>query len=127
MSAAIAGAERVRSKPLFWEYGRNETPFKYPGPANNRSPNVAVRDGDWKLIEWFGTGNVELFNLANDLAEKHNLAKANPDKVKELQAKLAAWRKEVNAIMPKPGKGPSPKPARGKKVAVLDSDPNEDS
>ena len=71
-----------------------------PPPAGG-APGGAVRDGDWKLIEWY-EGNVELFNLRNDLEEAHNLAAANPANVKKLQAQLAAWRKEVGAVMPTP-------------------------
>ena len=77
--------------PLFWHYPH----YGNQGGA----PGGVVRDGDWKLIEWY-EGGVELYNLASDLAEKHNLAAENPAKLKELQARLAAWRKEVGAILP---------------------------
>src|SRR6185503_13345707 len=48
-SAVLLGKSSVRKGPLFWEYGRNETAFAYP-KAPDRSPNVAVRDGKWKLL-----------------------------------------------------------------------------
>lgn len=61
----------------------------------------AVRMGDWKLLvgasekdsektdgDDESAGNVELYNLAADLGERHNLASANPAKVKELRAEL---------------------------------------
>lgn len=80
--------------PLFWHYPH----YGNQGGA----PGGVVRDGEWKLIEWYEDGALELYNLANDLEEKHNLAAANPAKLKELQAKLAAWRKDVGAIMPTP-------------------------
>ncbi|MGN6554374.1 MAG: sulfatase [Verrucomicrobiota bacterium] len=79
--------------PLFWHYPH----YGNQGGA----PGGAVRDGDWKLIEWY-EGGVELYNLADDVGEKHNLAADHPEKVKDLQAKLAAWRKEVGALMPTP-------------------------
>ena len=62
----------------------------------------AVRAGDWKLIEFFEDGKQELYNLKDDIGEEHNLAKENPDKVKELHAKLVAWREKVGAKMPTP-------------------------
>jgi arylsulfatase A-like enzyme len=105
--------------PIFWHYPHHSP--QGGGPAG------AVRDRDWKLIEWFNTGKVELFNLASDLSEKHDLASANPGKVKELQAKLAAWRKEVNAIMPAPGKKHAPKAVPVKSLAVVEEDPQVDS
>ena len=86
------GAPLVRG-PLFWHYPH----YGNQGGA----PGGAVRDGDWKLIEWY-EGSIELYNLHDDLSEQHNLAAENPAKVKDLQAKLAAWRKDVGAVMPTP-------------------------
>ncbi len=51
LSEALLGrGTPKRMKPLFWEYGRNTTSFGFPKEAKHRSPNVAVRDGDWKLL-----------------------------------------------------------------------------
>ena len=79
----------------------------------------AVRDGDWKLVEWYDDSHLELFNLRNDLGEKNNLATANPAEAKELQAKLAAWRGSVKALMPTPnpdfGNSPAVAPKAKKK------------
>lgn len=80
--------------PIFWHYPH----YGNQGGA----PYGAVRDGDWKLIEWYEDGALELYNLAQDLGEKNNLAAQQSDKVKALHDQLAAWRQEVNAIMPKP-------------------------
>jgi arylsulfatase A-like enzyme len=59
--------------------------------------NRAVRQGDWKL-RWqykpYGTEEWELFNLAEDVAERHDLAAAQPEKVKAL---LALWDDYVSA------------------------------
>ena len=61
-----------------------------------------MRDGDWKLIEWYEDGSLELFNLRDDLAERNDLAAQNPQKAKELLAKLVAWRADTGALMPTP-------------------------
>lgn len=53
---------------------------------------AAVRDGDWKLIRIQGAPPL-LFNLADDLREKNNLAAEYPERVASLLAKLAAWEK----------------------------------
>ncbi|TIX20088.1 MAG: hypothetical protein E5V44_01100 [Mesorhizobium sp.] len=65
-----------------------------PAPRTEIVYNVdpmsgAVREGDWKLV-WSATlpQKVELFNLAQDKSEATNLADKNPDKVKELQARI---------------------------------------
>ena len=95
MTAAILGESPARTKPLFWEYGRNNTSFAYPQDAKHRSPNVAVRDGDWKLlVNADGTG-AELYDLANDANETKNVAADHPDVAKRLAQKAIAWRKSV--------------------------------
>jgi arylsulfatase A-like enzyme len=68
------------------------------------TPAGAIRAGDWKLLEFFEDGRLELYNLREDIGEKHNLAGQMPAKVKELHAKLLAWRKEIQAPMPTPNK-----------------------
>ncbi|MCC9608968.1 sulfatase [Blastopirellula sp. JC732] len=78
--------------PIFWHY---------PHYGNQGGqPTAAVREGDWKLIEWYEDGKVELFNLVDDIGEKHDLADAQPEKRKELHQKLRQWRKQVGAILP---------------------------
>ena len=64
------------------------------------TPAGAVISGDWKLVEFFEDGRLELYNVREDIGETRNVASAQPEKVKELQAKLVAWRKETNAPMP---------------------------
>ena len=66
------------------------------------TPAGAIRAGDWKLVEFFETGKAELYNLKDDIGEKTDLAPKLPDRAKELHDQLAAWRKSVNAPMPKP-------------------------
>ena len=65
-------------------------------------PSGAVRSGDFKLIEFFEDGRLELYNLRDDLGEQTDLAAQMPDKTKELHAKLVAWRNSVAAQMPTP-------------------------
>ena len=114
----LKGETMSRGRPLFWHY---------PHYSNQGGPpNGAIRDGDWKLIEWYEEGSLELYDLGQDASEKNNLAVQQPDKVKELHAKLVAWRKEVGALMPVPNPGfvPDAKPAAkasaaGRKVQDL--------
>lgn len=68
---------------------------------HHSTPASAMRQGDWKLIEFFEDGGrLELYNLAEDLGEQHDLAARFPDRAKAMQAALKAWRKEVQAQMP---------------------------
>jgi arylsulfatase A-like enzyme len=87
-------SQSVDRGPLFWHY---------PHYGNcGGAPSGAVRDGNWKLIEWYEDGQLELFHLDEDLGEKTNLITQQPIQAKALHDKLIAWRKEVNAIMPTP-------------------------
>jgi arylsulfatase A-like enzyme len=86
---AVKG-EAVPSRPLFWHY---------PHYGNQGgSPFSSVQNGEWKLIAFHDPRQgVELYNLANDPTEKHNLAAQEPDHVKELRDMLDKWKKEVGA------------------------------
>jgi arylsulfatase A-like enzyme len=97
---ALRGARTPRSQPLYWHYPH----YGNQGGA----PHGAIRDGDWKLIEWFEDNSVELYNIPQDLSEKTNLAAQHPEKVAALRAKLVAWRTEVGALMPTPNPGYDP-------------------
>jgi arylsulfatase A-like enzyme len=95
----------LKRGPLFWHYPH----YGNQGGA----PGGAVRDGDWKLIEWYEDDTLELFNLRDDPGETRDLAPEDPAKVQELRAKLIAFRNDVNAIMP------TPNPAWTGKAAAL--------
>lgn len=95
MSAAITGTEPVRRKPLFWEYGRNEKSFAYAPQPDNRSPNVAVREGDWKLLINADGSDAELYNLAADRNESKNMAAQEGEVVKRLSTAALNWRRSV--------------------------------
>lgn len=79
---------------LYWHY-----PLEKPHFLGGRSSG-AIRKGEWKLIEFFEDGRVELYNLKDDIGEKHNLAAEYPDKAAELQKQLTDWRQEVGAEIP---------------------------
>jgi arylsulfatase A-like enzyme len=93
MSTALLGQTVVRSQPLFWEYGRNTNSFAFPGIVNNRSPNVAVRDGQWKLlINANGTG-AELYDIVSDPNETQNVISTQREVAERLTRAALAWRK----------------------------------
>ena len=56
--------------------------------------------GDWKLIEFYELGDAELYNLANDPGEKHNMASESPDQFNEMRRQLRAWQIDLKAKMP---------------------------
>jgi len=95
MSRAWLGGDGVRTKPLFWEYGRNATSYIYPEDPYDKSPNVAVRDGKWKLLVQADGSGTELFDLSTDPNETKNVAGEHPDVIKRLAAAALDWRKSL--------------------------------
>ena len=78
--------ESLPPRTLYWHF---------PNYTNQGGrPAGAIRDGDWKLVEHFEDGSVELFNLAHDPGETKNLAASEPARADELRDKLHAWRAE---------------------------------
>ncbi len=94
VSRALFGESLSRRKPIYWEYGRNDVSFKYPD-GRDRSPNVAIRDGDWKLLINSDGLNAELYNLATDRDETHNAAAEQPEILKRLTNQALTWRKSL--------------------------------
>lgn len=67
-----------RNKPLFWEHEGNR----------------AIRMGDWKLVSehdkpW------ELYNLADDRTEMHDVAMDHPERVREMSERWSDWANSV--------------------------------
>ena len=100
-----AGIDGGSLRPLLENGGQGEVkrplghlvfhfPFWTPFGAE---PVTAIREGDWKLLKMWTTGERLLFNLAEDLGETRNLADAKPDKVNDLHAKLTAYLQAVGA------------------------------
>jgi len=80
----------LKRDAMYWHY-----PLEKPHFLGGRSSG-AIRQGAWKLIEFFDTGTFELYNLSEDIGEEHDLAAKMPEKVSELYKMLTDWRKKVN-------------------------------
>jgi len=81
------------------------------------TPVGAIQAGHWKLMEFFEDNRLELYNLSEDIGERRNLAAQEPLKTKELHHQMLAWRKAINAPMPRP-KQPGDGPATGRAQEV---------
>ena len=86
--------ESFERGPIYWH-------FPHYSNHGMQSPAGAIRDGDYKLIEYFENGTVQMFNLKEDLGEQNNLATTEPERTSKLLSKLRAWRKKVDAKMPR--------------------------
>jgi arylsulfatase A-like enzyme len=102
----------VHHDALYWHY---------PHYSNQGGPpSGAIRAGNYKLIEFFEDNRLELYDLANDVGERHNLAASEPARTAELHARLVAWRKSVNAVMPQANPAYDPRTAD---LGLYGSDP----
>lgn len=110
-STKLAPKDSVSLKPLLQgrKLSRGPLYWHYPHYGNQGgAPYGAIRDRDWKLIEWYEDGKLELFNLRNDLGEQHDLSGAQPKRVTQLHARLKTWRADVKAVYPTPNPNPPP-------------------
>jgi len=82
-------------RALYWHFPNHWGP-KGPGIG----PHSAIRKGDWKLIYYHAERSYELFHLADDIGETHNLARSRPNTTRRLAAELRRYLTDVNAQMP---------------------------
>ena len=115
----IAGKKTLPKQPLdgvslvkLWknpEMNLDRAPiyFHFPGYLEGgkttwrTTPACMMRSGDFTLLEFFEDNRLELYNVKNDLGQKQNLAKPMPETTRELHDQMLAWRKSINAAMPK--------------------------
>jgi arylsulfatase A-like enzyme len=89
----LRGKAELPRRELFWHY-----PHYWNG--GKVSPYSVARVADWKLIRFYETGQEELYNLRDDLSERHDLASLEPRKRRELALRLDNWLNQVGAQMP---------------------------
>jgi arylsulfatase A-like enzyme len=99
--------QSIAERPIFWHYplylsGRVQTKTIF---GTNRiywrtTPCSVVRKGDWKLIQFFETNTLELYNLKQDPGEQNDLAANNGDQRDELRWLLNEWQSENDANIP---------------------------
>jgi arylsulfatase A-like enzyme len=97
----LRGGPAPARDALYWHYPHYSNQGGFPGGA--------IRMGDWKLVENYEDGAVALYNLHDDIGERHDLASAQPARVKAMRDKLHAWYRETGAkfLRAKDG-GPQP-------------------
>lgn len=82
----LKGKEIWDDRTVFWHSSKNR-------PNNTgEGKSSAVRSGRWKLIDFYEEGRMELYDLKMDPSEKNDLSEKNPEKVRELSAKLQNWK-----------------------------------
>jgi len=93
-ASLLRGGPAPKREAIFWHY---------PHYGNQGgTPGSSMRAGDWKLIEFFEDGRLELYNLRQDPSEERNLATQHPERVREMKRMLAQWRESVGGRIPQP-------------------------
>jgi len=93
LRGALRGERSFRDRALHWHY-----PLDKPHFLGGRSSG-AIRQGDFKLIQFFDDGALELYDLKSDPGETANLAARMPARVKELRQSLETWRRGLPAVI----------------------------
>ena len=90
LTPVLKGKGSLNRDSIFWHYPHyNQHPQSFPVGV--------IRKGEWKLIERYDDGGLELYNLADDIGEQNNLAAIHPGLAQNLLAELRAWRVDVGA------------------------------
>jgi arylsulfatase A-like enzyme len=88
----LQGGDSLDREAIYWHY---------PHYGNQGgTPGSSIRSGDWKLIEFFEDGRLELYNLRDDIGEDNDRAESEPEIRNRLHNLLLAWRKECEAKYP---------------------------
>jgi arylsulfatase A-like enzyme len=92
-------------RSLFWHFpaylqSYREVVDEQRDPLFRSRPCSVIRKGKWKLIQFFESGDLELYDLVSDIGEAHNVAASNPDVVARMTSELGSWQSETNAAIP---------------------------
>ncbi|MCG8309254.1 MAG: sulfatase [Cytophagales bacterium] len=104
----LDGRKKALDRALFWHFPaylqmyRADRSFddSHDAPYWRSTPCGVIREGDWKLIEYFESGKTELFNLKNDPGERNEMGSVKPKKKAEMYAKLKKWQQQTAAPVP---------------------------
>ena len=96
----------VSLMPLLQQTGSIDRPalywhFPHYWWGGRLAPFSVIRHGKWKLIKWYEGGARELYNLADDVSERKDLAGRLPERAQELESMLEAWLDRTGARLPR--------------------------
>lgn len=94
-----SGRSKLSSRAIYWHfpaYLQSGGP-ESSDPVFRSRPVSVIRRGDWKLIYNYETGVKELYNLADDISERSDLAESNPKMVDKLYEQLGGWLEQMDA------------------------------
>ena len=81
---------------------REEIVFHFPHYQGGDGPHSALFLSKYKLMKFYETGRLALFDIAADISEQNDLAKALPEKTADLDGLLVKYLKDIDAQMAVP-------------------------
>ncbi len=100
LTPLLMQTDSLKRNALFWHFPVYLEAYRDSVGPWRTTPVGAIREGDYKLIEFFEDGRLELYDLRDDIGESNNLVSSMPEKTQQLHRKLADWRKSVRAPVP---------------------------
>jgi hypothetical protein len=91
--------------------------FHFPSYIGAGGPSSAMRKGNYKIIEQFETGTVEVYDLSQDVGETKDLSTSESQLTQNLYRELLAWHEATGAPRPtqlNPNYDPQARPIRGR-------------
>ena len=94
--------KKLAERSLYWHFPAYLQ--SYPGTYDEQRdvlfrsrPCSVIRRGPWKLLQFFESGDLELYNLDQDIGESKNLAESNPEQAKKFLSDLQNWQSSIGA------------------------------
>lgn len=126
LTPVLRGESTLADRALYWHFPAYLQSYSRQDgqrdPLFRSRPCSIIRDGDWKLHEYFEDGGIELYNLREDIGESNNLAMEEPQRVASLLSKLRQWRMDLHAPVPSE---PNPRYDADAEQAALERAANE--
>ena len=106
MGSEMCIRDSGKPRALHWHFPAYLQPYQglfdeQRDPLFRSRPCSVIRKGKWKLIQFFESGDLELFNLSDDLAESTNVSQSNPAIVDELYSDIKTWQTRTDAAIPR--------------------------
>jgi hypothetical protein len=97
---------------------RDELVFHFPHYQSGDGPHSAIFLDEYKLLKFYETDRLALFDISKDIGERQDLSQRMPEKTRQLAQRLTAYLKDVKAQMPiaNPQYDPKKPPAQRKKT-----------
>ena len=88
----LKGENSLQDRCLYWHWPHNR--------SQGGTPGSLIIKGNYKLIEFFEDGRLELYNLKDDIGEKNEISEKFPEITEDLKNLLKTWRESMDAKLP---------------------------